>query len=370
MMLARLVHRAYASAFVTGSPWAKTVLACATLTLATTVLAQDASVYAISPHTARQLHWRDGRIQSIEGTVFLGLRLAPVQGAAPERYTHLLPPHISPKASVELPVRALNALDTELARAHPFEFPFARVLVYWGCGDTPGKGQPRIYLNDPDQARLSRKLAPSPEPTARDRHLIALPKERRHQAAAEARIDTPSMLEGDHALLGPASRHDFRIAPERGFLPPIDIVRASIVRGAGARVEWSAVPGATAYFASTFVQHAGSRDVVVWTSSRVPEAGWLLARGHPGEEAVKRLLARGVLLASDATTCTLPPAVVRHTPGTLVYHLSAFGSESTVRADGPPPAAPIEVQVRARTTATIMFTGFDSAELALATSIR
>lgn len=344
-------------------------LACAVfLCPAGDALAKDALVYSIAPHTARQIHWRDGQIQSIEGADFLRLQLAPLGGVPSQRYAHMFRPRSGPESTVELHVRALSALDVDLARAHPFEFPFARVLVYWGCGEITGKDQPRVHAADPDQARLSRKLAPSPALPQREKRLSDLPEASRHHATNEAMLDHPSALEGEHTLVGPGTRHGFRIAAQRGFLPPIDITHASIAKTTGAHVEWSAVSGATAYFASTFLQHAGSRDVVIWTSSRIPETGWLLARGHPGEEGLKLLLARGVVLASDVTKCAMPSAVLRHAQRTLVYHLSAYGSESRIRTPGASlgasnSAEPIEVQVQSRATTTVMFTDIDTAGL-------
>lgn len=321
--------------------------------------ANDSGIYSITPHTARQIQWRDGHIRTVEGAVFLGLRLAPVASTPPERYTHVLPANSS-KPSVNLPVYESSRIDGELSRVHPFEYPFARVLVYWGCGESVSKGQPRVHAADPDQVRLSRRLAPSPALTAHDRQTTQSLRGGQHYAFTDASLDSPSTLEGKHVLQGPTFRHSFQIAPQRGFLPPVDVVQASISTEHGAQVKWESTRGAVAYFASTFLQHAGSRDVVVWTSSRIPEAGWLLARDHPGREAMSQLLARGVLLPPEATSCTLPRAVLQHARGTLVLHLSAYGEESKLHTEVSTTTAPIEVQLRARATTSIMFTGLEA----------
>jgi len=313
--------------------------------------------YTVAPHTVRQIIARNGQMSFAGGDHFLGLRLTSPGNAS--SYGHVLPAHASPRTVIDLPVRTMSIIEVERAREHPFEVPLARVLVYWGCGERVGKDQPRAHVAGQDQTRLSRRLAPSPGSSASEKRLAAIPRERRLYARKETRLDLPSAFEGEHHLETAHSRHAFRIESGRGFLPGIDIVRASVSPASGVRIEWTPVPGAVAYFASTFIQHAGSRDVVIWTSSRVPEAGWLLSRMHPGEKELGQLLARGVLMGPEASECTMPAAVVKHAHGTLVYHLSAYGAELRTTAHDTRRRIPIDVQVQPRATTTIMFPQID-----------
>lgn len=58
----------------------------------------------------------------------------------------------------------------------------------------------------------------------------------------------------------------------------IEIDGVQLTESGALKVKWRGDPSAAGYFVNVFIQHKGSPQVVIWTSSKVAEAGWMLSR--------------------------------------------------------------------------------------------
>jgi len=205
------------------------------------------------------------------------LALEPVDIGRSIKYAHYMPSLTGEAESINLSVRPLSFIDVDLARQNPFEHPFKRVLVYWGCGDDPTRGQPKATLfHREDDAHLSVRLAPRPLESGRARSLREVPPERRLMAPEDMRFPEHLRLRGSRELRRDDRVTRFEVHESGDFLEPPEITRLGISDKGSIRVEWKRRPGIAAYFISAYVQHKLSPDVVIWTSSRLAEAGWIL----------------------------------------------------------------------------------------------
>ncbi|MBM3373282.1 MAG: hypothetical protein FJY44_05345 [Betaproteobacteria bacterium] len=157
-----------------------------------------------------------------------------------------------------------------------FERPRGRLLIFWGCGEQAGPGQPfvvdfaRLAQGEWPQGLFSRRVnvqrGPSP---SRSKTYGEWPNARDSQ-----RVPADGSLRGDHAVRGNYTP-DIRFSLDHHDF--MDAVSLNTARAGGAaRLSWNAVSGATGYYASAMGGRDGSEDVVFWSSSASREFGDLL----------------------------------------------------------------------------------------------
>jgi hypothetical protein len=96
-----------------------------------------------------------------------------------------------------------------------------------------------------------------------------------------------------------------------------------IVWGGAVALSWAAQPNARAFFVSGLAAR-GQNDMVLWTSSEVPDMGMGLM-DYQTNAAVDRWLNEKVLLAPSVTRCTVPKGVF---PGEgAMLRAIAYGNE-------------------------------------------
>jgi hypothetical protein len=174
-------------------------------------------------------------------------------------------------------------------------------------------------------------------------------------------------LVGEHAYtgLGVPDGFKFQIPAAQDLMPAIALKQAE---AAGAtNLEWQALPTARAYFISAMGAKEGAKDggkdagtdMILWTSSEQPDAGFGLI-DYQTNTAVDRWLKEQVLLAPQATRCTVPKGVFAPGAGAML-RMIAYGSEMNV-AYPPRPADPkaawepqwaAKVRVKSVTTAML-----------------
>lgn len=95
--------------------------------------------------------------------------------------------------------------------------------------------------------------------------------------AHQQREPANASLQGNHTLAGDGLPDGWRFAIEQAqdFVPKLDITS----QGGGAsvtRTRWQALPTARAYFLSAMSgsDQGGQAEMVIWSSSDVPEPGW------------------------------------------------------------------------------------------------
>jgi len=272
---------------------------------------------------------------------------------------HEIPPGLRMGAS--LPLESPQRVRPEPREEGPpeqFERPRGRLLIFWGCGEQAGPGQPfvvdfaRLAQGEWPQGLFSRRVnvqrGPSP---SRSKTYGEWPNARDSQ-----RVPADGSLRGDHAVRGNYTP-DIRFSLDRHDF--MDAVSLNTARAGGAaRLSWNAVSGATGYYASAMGGRDGSEDVVFWSSSASREFGDLLMTWLPPAE-VARLIKERVVMAPATTECAVPAQFVAAAPMSFVRFI-AYGDEANfVHPPRPKDPAAVwnqewAVKVRFKSTASAM----------------
>lgn len=216
-----------------------------------------------------------------------------------------------------------------------------RMLIYHGCGEPTGPGQPlviEISTDNPGQGagqmaalmeavRVSPETPPSP---GAGRTYGDWPNNRSSQ-----RIPADGSLVGDHLVRGNYTPDiPFRLGADQDFMEPIRLTGVAD----GGSLGWNAVGGARGYFAMTMGGNEAD-EMVVWTSSDIPVSfGQVPDILSPGD--LERLIRQGVVLPPSTTRCPIPSAVQRAAPESML-RVIAFGGEANF-SDPPRPTNPRE----------------------------
>jgi len=238
-----------------------------------------------------------------------------------------------------------------------FQRPTGRMLVYWGCGEHVGPGQPLVI----DFARLAAGQLPpgwgatiagtTPPHPAAGRGYGEWPNDRDRKA-----VPVSGSLIGTHSLRSPISPPlSFTLGAGQDFMPALDLAELGTLPSGAARLGWRLAPTATGYALSLMGAGEGGRqggDVIVWTSSRrggAANAMGLLDYLPPAR--VRQLVTAGDVLAPTVSECLLPAEVARAAPMGIL-RMIGFGPEADF-ADKP--RAPTWVaKVRFKTSASLI----------------
>jgi hypothetical protein len=207
------------------------------------------------------------------------------------------------------------------------ERPKGRILFYWGCGETVRAGQPRVLdfakagMEDYGKFMMGRAVRDTGA-KATPGHAI-WPNEKQRQ-----KVPANASLTGEHALSGeglPASLK-FAIGQAQDFMPRLALAN----RGGGAsatNVSWPGLPTARAYFlnAMSGSNNAGEAEMVIWSSSEVPEPGWGLM-DYASNANVDQWLKEKVLLPASQTQCAIPAGIFAKAQGAMLRGI-AYGQE-------------------------------------------
>jgi hypothetical protein len=242
-----------------------------------------------------------------------------------------------------------------------YEQPKGRILFYWGCGEAVRPGQPRVLdfsrASPAEWGNFMQGRAP------RERGAVARPghsiwpndKDRRS-------FGRDASLAGEHGLSGEGVPADlkFAIGAAHDFMPPLALVQA----GAPAdvvRLSWPAMTQARAYFINAMSggeDDTGTTELVLWSSSEVPESGMgLIDYASPAN--IDQWLKDKVLLAPSVTQCAIPKGIFAKSRGAML-RMIAYGPELNLAHPPRPSDAKIPwepewaVRVRSKSTAMAM----------------
>lgn len=233
--------------------------------------------------------------------------------------------------------------------------PKGRVLLYWGCSADVRSGQPRVVdftTATPQQwqAVFQGRYAPERGATAETGHSI-WPNDRDKRMLPDG-----NSLVGDHTITGDGVPAGFRfsVGPSQDLMPAIELSAQGELQGS-VLLQWRTIPTARAYFINAF--GAKGNDLIIWTSSEVPEAGMALF-DYLSNAGVDRWLNDKVLLPAASTRCAVPKGIFAGTEGAMA-RMIAYGQEANVIFP-PRPADPKVVweqqwAVRLRVKSTAMF---------------
>ncbi len=255
--------------------------------------------------------------------------------ASPEA-THDIPPALSmgPTLPLVLP-RVEKAPRSEDGTPGKIEKPKARMLFYWGCGETVRPGQPKIADTEKmslvqfGQAMKGRS-APDRGPWGPGR--AVWPNEKDTQP-----VPASSSLQGDHFVHGNyAPDIKFRIGQQQDFMDPVQLV-AQGSPAESVRLEWRTIPTALGYFIMAIGHRQANGEMIIWTSSEVQDSGFGLMSYLPND-FVRKLIGEKVILPPSAQTCAIPKGIFEGAEGAMV-RMIAYGEELNL-AQPPRPADP------------------------------
>jgi hypothetical protein len=239
--------------------------------------------------------------------------------------THAIPPgqNMGPSLPLE-PVakpqpRGTSQDTTDAER----EKPKGRLLLYWGCSATVRAGQPRILdmatAAPTDFAKFFvGRYAPERGATSRAGHAI-WPNEKDRQ-----RVPKNASLIGDHAVSGdgvPPSLK-FALGEKQDFMERLNLAAPGDTK-ASINSSWNAVPNARAYFLSAM--GGDGNDMVLWSSSDVPEAG-LGLMDYLSHAQIDQWLKDKVLLPATTQQCAIPSGIFGTAGGAMLRGI-AYGNE-------------------------------------------
>lgn len=211
--------------------------------------------------------------------------------------------------------------------------PKGRLLLYWGCGERAGPGQPVVI----DFAKIAKGQIP---PGLYAQPLAIAEEWRVTQETSRTYGDWPNgtdtkpvpanaSLLGAHKVAGNYSP-DINFTLDTDFMAPISMRSSALPSGAYG-LNWNAVPGATGYYAWAFSAKGTSRsgeatEMVWWTSSATQAFGgpmwdWL------SPAAVARLITARTVMPPAQTQCTVPAEVKQSGGEFTMASLYAYGPE-------------------------------------------
>jgi hypothetical protein len=186
------------------------------------------------------------------------------------------------------------------------EKPAGRLLIYWGCGETVRKGQPRVIdLASADPQAFAGAFAGryAPDRGARVGPGYSIwPNEKNRTMVPRA-----ASLAGEHTLSGegvPAGMQ-FTLGPAQDFMPAIELDTRGALADSIA-LQWPTVPNARAYY--LHAMGSVGRDMVLWSSSETPDTGMGLF-DYLSNATIDRWLAAKVLLPASTTQCAVPKGI-------------------------------------------------------------
>ena len=225
-----------------------------------------------------------------------------------------------------------------------YQQPHGRMLIFWGCGEHAGSGQPYVIdfatmANGQGGAQafagLMHSLAINPmQPPSPSRN--ATYGEWPNQQT-QTSVPSEASLQGDHVVKGNYTPDiHFSLGADQDFLPPFQMTANQKNPSGSATLGWRHVDGAGGYFASMF--GAESRDqIVMWTSSATQASGFGMPE-YLSDGEIGRLVASQALMSPTQTACTIPMEAVQAAGRGGFWSLTAYGGETNIAYPPRPPA--------------------------------
>lgn len=184
--------------------------------------------------------------------------------------------------------------------------PQGKLHLYWGCGDAVRAGQPRVVDFATATPTELAQVFQARRATQRGAHAAAGRPHWPNPTDGRALGDSAS-LAGVHQITGSGMPEGFRftVPAAQDLMPPLQLQQAD--RGGAVQLSWNAQPNARAFFVMGLGAR-GQNEMVVWTSSELPDFGMGLL-DYQTNAAVDRWLKDKVLLTPATTTCTVPKGV-------------------------------------------------------------
>ena len=290
---------------------------------------------------------------SVSHTLELRLASRNKAAAAPSAQ-HFIPPGLQMGASLPLLTPAVAKPVRETPDTpYQYEQPKGRMLIYWGCGEHVGAGQPTVI----DFSKLAAGQVPpgmaamaamgrsaTPPRPGQSAGYGEWPNEKDTRA-----VPVQGSLLGAHRIEGNYSPPiAFSLAAGQDFMPDLGFHEGTAMASGAVPLGWRPAPQATGY-ALTMFGSAENGDVIVWTSSNKAATAANLDYLPPAE--VGKLVAAGAALPPAADKCILPAEVASASPSGMVMMIG-YGPEVFFAEQ--PKAPKWATRLRYKTTASLM----------------
>jgi len=280
----------------------------------------------------------------------LALTLASRDKAAAPTANHLIPAGLQMGPSLPLlaPEQVKAEGPTTPGMPTQFERPKGRMLIYWGCGEHAGPGQPTVI----DFAKVAAgQVPPGMAQLANMAHAVQHPNSAPGFGEWPNRKDSRAVpaagsLLGAHTVQANyAPPIGFTLGAGQDFMPGLGLREAGALPSGADRLAWQPAAQATGYALAMF--GAGQNgDVIMWSSGKgFPTMDYLT----PAE--VRRQVAAGQVLPPSASECVLPAEVASASPAGMVTMIG-YGPEADFSDN--PKAPKWLAKVRYKSTASLI----------------
>ncbi len=300
------------------------------------------------PDMGQMMAMMQGGGGSVMHTLDLRLASRDRPAAAPQA-DHMIPPGLQMGASLPLLTPA-TVREEPMTPGMPFQQPKGRMLIYWGCGEHVGAGQPMVV----DFARVAAgQMPPGMAAMASMAHVVTGP----HSAPGFGKwpnerdsrpVPAQGSLTGAHKVQANyAPPIDFSLAAGQDFMPGLGLREAGTLPSGASQLMWQAAAQATGYALAMFGSNQ-NQDVIMWSSANRAS---MAAMDYLAPSEVRRLVAAGAVLPPSTTQCVLPAEVAAASPYGMVTMIG-YGPE--VGFAEAPKAPKWVAKVRYKSTASVM----------------
>jgi hypothetical protein len=208
-----------------------------------------------------------------------------------------------------------------------YEKPKSRMLIYWGCGETIRKGQPKVIdtetMSPADFGKVFAGRTPSHQSPPSPRKGWTYGEWPNKKDRTE--IPAESSLIGSHQVTGNYTPDiSFTLDQKRDFMAPVEFSPLLKSASGAIKTEWQAIPTAIGYFATAIGQNQDSGESIFWSSSEVSELGFAL-QDYLTPADVARFIKDKIILDPSKTSCAVPPIFKDGQPGMMQF--IAYGEE-------------------------------------------
>ena len=301
------------------------------------------------PNMSQMMGMMSGNAPSAAHTLELRLVSKTKAPAAPSA-SHFIPPTLQMGPSLPLVTPpAPKPVKETYGLPEGYEKPKGRMLIYWGCGEQAGAGQPTVI----DFSKLAAgQVPPGMAAMSSYARLANVPRSGpgfgEWPNTKDSRpVPAAGSLVGAHKIEGNYSPPiNFTLGQD--FMPSLNLRETGGMPSGAVRLGWTPAPTATGYALAMFGA-AENGDVIMWSSSKSASAAPMLDYLPPAE--AKRLVGTGHVLAPTISECILPAQVAKASPSGMIMMIG-YGPEAHFAEA---PKAPKWVaKARFKTTASIM----------------
>ena len=300
------------------------------------------------PNMGQIMQMMSGGGSSVGHTIDLRLASKDKPAAAPQA-DHWIPAglQMGPSLPLVTPVRQPTEPTTPGMPAN-WQQPKGRMLIYWGCGEHVGAGQPTVI----DFAKLAPgKMPPGMASIASMAKVVSGPNSApgfgRWPNDRDSRaVPAAGSLVGAHKVQANYAP-PIAFSLSQDFMPGLGLREAGSLPSGASRLMWQPVPAATGYALAMFGSNPNG-DVLMWSSAK---SASMVTLDYLAPSEVKRLIAAGAVLPPSTNECVLPAEVAAASPMGMVTMIG-YGPEANFAEA---PKAPKWVtKVRYKTTASLM----------------